>query len=513
MSEHRAPPVLPKLLMAPAAIFVKVASQGGLLLLLAMFAAMFWRNGSAGETYEALWGTKIHVGIDGGGLDLSLLGWINDAAMAVFFLVVGAEIKLELVSGELRGVKRAIVPALAAIGGMLIPAGVYLLVASHHREGFGTPMATDIAFSLAAIRVLGARVPDFVVKVLMGLAIIDDLGAIVVIAFFYGGDVHTEALAIAGGLTVLMIGMNLLGVWRVTPYIIVGVPLWYFVHHAGIHPTIAGVIVGMCIPARGIVSVDDVCAEARSLMHYASTEADKPEDGDAHSALSSLERRLEQHQPPLERLVRGLNPWISWIILPLFALANGGVDLAGMTLATLKEPVALGIILGLVVGKVVGVFGTLFACVRVGLLPLPKGVTFYHLLGMAALAGIGFTMSLFVAALAFSDPHLHNEAKAGILVGSTLAAFLGMTILRFAPAAKAADVDTARASDKDGEGDADDADDGDKRKHDKADETKADGQGAIAGKDHGGGADTASADASGGSSAGSSDDSEEPGTP
>lgn len=440
MSESTSDPrhgVLQRLLMGPAALFVKVASQGGVLLLVAMVAAMIWRNSSAGDAYVALWATPVRIGAGDNTLEMSLLMWINDAAMAIFFLVVGAEIKREIVVGELRGVRRAMVPALAALGGMVIPAGLYLLIASEHREGFGTPMATDIAFSLAAIRAVG-KVPDFVIKVLMGLAIIDDLGAIVVIALFYGGHIHVEALGIAGVLTVVIIGMNLTGVWRVTPYIVVGVPLWMALHHGGIHPTIAGVIVGMAIPARGVVGVDDVVAEARTLMAYASTEAKRPHDGDATAALSSLERRLEQHQPPLERLVHGLNPLISWLILPVFALANGGVHLEGMGLHTLMAPVSLGIIVGLFAGKQIGVFGVLYACVKARLLPLPPGVRLQHLWGMSALAGIGFTMSLFVAALAFEEGSvLHNEAKAGILVGSTIAAIAGMLVLRLTPPAGA----------------------------------------------------------------------------
>jgi len=430
VAERRGGP-LQRLLVAPAALFAKVASQGGVLLLLAMAAAMVWRNSSAGDGYVSLWATMVRLGAGDHTLEMPLLMWINDAAMAVFFLVVGAEIKREVVVGELRGIRRAMVPALAALGGMLVPAGLYLLVAPMHPEGFGTPMATDIAFSLAAIRAVGGRVPDFVVKVLMGLAIIDDLGAIVVIALFYGGEVHGAALGVAGGLTVLLVAMNLAGVWRVTPYIVVGVPLWMALHHGGIHPTIAGVVVGMCIPARGIVGVDEVVAEARALMAYASSEADRPNDGNADAALGSLERRLEQHQPPLERVVHTLNPWISWLVLPVFALANGGVNLTGMGLSTLVAPVSLGIIVGLFVGKQLGIFATLVACVRSGLLPLPPGVRMTHLWGMSVIAGIGFTMSLFVAALAFEEGSLlHNEAKAGILVGSTLSAIVGFIVLR-----------------------------------------------------------------------------------
>jgi NhaA family Na+:H+ antiporter len=427
-------PLLQRLLQAPATLFVTVASQGGLLLLLAMVVAMIWRNSAAGDDYVALWNTPIRLGIGDGGLTMSALMWINDGAMAVFFLVVGAEIKREIVVGELRGVRRAMVPALAALGGMLVPAGLYLLIAPDFRQGFGTPMATDIAFSLAAIRAVGGRVPDFVVKVLMGLAIIDDLGAIVVIALFYGGDVHWDSLGVAGGLTVVVIAMNLMGVWRVTPYIIVGVPLWMALHHGGVHPTIAGVIIGMAIPARGIVGVDEVVAEARALVAYASIEAERPNDGNAEAALSGLEHRLEQHRPPLERLVHALNPWISWLVLPVFALANGGVHLEGMGLHSLVAPVSLGVIVGLFVGKQLGIFAALAASIRVGLLPLPPGVRLSQLWGMSVLAGIGFTMSLFVAALAFDEGStLHNEAKAGILVGSVLSAVVGFLILRFAP--------------------------------------------------------------------------------
>jgi NhaA family Na+:H+ antiporter len=429
-------PALHRLLIAPAMEFARIASQGGALLVVALVAAMVWRNSSAGGSYEALWNTSVQVGVGAHVLRLSVLQVINDAAMAVFFLVVGAEIKHELVVGELRGVRRAMVPALAALGGMLVPAGLYLLLAGEHREGFGTPMATDIAFSLAAIRVLGKRVPDFVVKVLMGLAIIDDLGAIVVIAVFYGGQVHADALGIGAALTVLLVVFNVSGVWRTTPYLVVGVPLWFALHHGGVHPTIAGVIVGLCIPARGVVHVDLVVEEARVLLAHAGHEADKPDDGDADAALSSLERRLEQHKAPLERVVSALNPWISWVILPVFALANGGVQLEGMSAATLVAPVSLGIIVGLFVGKQLGIFSILVACVKSGLLPLPAGVRLAHFWGMSILAGIGFTMSLFVAGLAFDGGSvLHNEAKAGILVGSTLAAVIGVLVLRFIPAA------------------------------------------------------------------------------
>jgi NhaA family Na+:H+ antiporter len=423
--------LLARLLIRPAEVFKRVVATGGGLLVLALIAGMLWKNSGYGGGYDALWATPVVVGVGQASLQLSLLEVINDVLMAVFFLVVGAEIKHELVVGELRGVRRAAVPVIAALGGMLVPALLYVLIAPGHREGFGTPMATDIAFALAAIGVVGKRVPPFVVKVLMGLAIIDDLGAIVVIALFYGGEVHASSLAIAAGCVVVLVALNLGGVWQLPPYLLVGVPLWLALHHGGVHPTIAGVLVGLCMPARGKVSVDDVVTEARGLVALAADEASLPEDGRADEALRGLQERLRQHQAPLEVLVRGASPLVAWFILPLFALANGGVRLEGFTFATLVEPVSLGIIVGLFVGKQLGIFAAVFACVKSGLLRLPDGVTLLHFWGMAILAGVGFTMSLFVAGLAFAEGSaLHEQAKAGILIGSTLSALVGVVVLR-----------------------------------------------------------------------------------
>ncbi len=414
------------LVRRPAELFMQVAAKGGALLVLALIAGMVWKNVD-GASYDGVWSLAVAIDVGAGvgrhGLHLDLLGVVNDVAMAVFFLVVGAEIKRELVVGELRGWRRASVPALAALGGMLVPALFYVVIAPAQRQGFGTPMATDIAFALAVIGLLGARVPPFVVKVLMGLAIIDDLGAIVVIAVFYGGDIDVAALGVGAGCVVVLFALNAAGVWRVVPYLVTGVPLWIALHEGGVHPTIAGVVVGLAIPARGRVGLDDVKAEARALL----------EDG-SEAALSGLEKRLEQHQPPLERLVSSLSPWIHWLILPVFALANGGVDLGGVGTGTLFSPVSLGVIVGLVVGKQLGIFGTVMACVKSGLLSLPAGVHPRHVWGMAILGGVGFTMSLFVAALAFVPGSVeHTEAKTGILVGSSLSALLGLLVLRSAP--------------------------------------------------------------------------------
>ncbi len=443
---------LARLLLRPAELFVKVAAQGGVLLVLALVAGMVWKNSAAGDAYDRLWQLPVTVALGAAHLELTVLGVINDVLMAVFFLVVGAEIKHELVVGELRGLRRAAVPALAAVGGMLVPAALYVLIASEHKNGFGTPMATDIAFALAAIRALGTRVPTFVVKVLVGLAIIDDLGAIVVIAVFYGGDLDVTSLSVGLGCAAVLVVMNLAGVWRVVPYLIVGVPLWLALHHGGVHPTIAGVVVGLCIPARvarargarGAAqpgedgddgAVDEVEAEARVLRSRAARAQALVALG-TPEALAGLERWLEQNRAPLERLVTALSPWIHWIVLPLFALANGGVALGGLSASTLVAPVSLGIVVGLFVGKQLGIFLTVMGCVKVGLLPLPEGVRPGHVWGMSILGGVGFTMSLFVAGLAFAEGSaLHNEAKAGILLGSTLSVVAGVIVLRLMPAA------------------------------------------------------------------------------
>ena len=433
------PRALARFLIRPAEVFMRVAATGGGLLVIGLVAGMIWKNSGSGASYDALWATPLVIGAGDARLELSLLGVINDVFMAIFFLVVGAEIKHELVVGELRGARRAAVPVLAAIGGMLVPAALYVLLAPGNREGFGTPMATDIAFALAAIRLVGTRVPPFVVKVLMGLAIIDDLGAIVVIAVFYGGELHTASLLMGAGCVAVLIGMNAAGVWRLVPYLVVGVPLWAALHHGGVHPTIAGVLVGLCIPARGSVSVDDVVAEARGLVGLASDEAELPDDGRSEEALRGLHRRLRQHQAPLEVLVQAASPFIAWLILPVFALANGGVRLEGLSLATVVAPVSLGIIVGLFVGKQLGIFAVIVGCVKSGLLRLPDGVRLGHFWGMSILAGVGFTMSLFVAALAFDEGSLvHNEAKAGILLGSTLSALAGLVVLRLLPVRRAA---------------------------------------------------------------------------
>jgi Na+:H+ antiporter, NhaA family len=376
--------------LVPLQVIFKLTQQGGMLLLLALVAALVARNSGLGDLYLRLW--SMSVPIPGAGATTLLI--LNDGLMAVFFLTVGAEIKHQVTVGELSGgIGAALVPALAALGGMLVPALIYLVVAPSARNGFGVPMATDIAFALAAMNLLGNRVPRFLRAVLLGLAIIDDLGAIVVIAMFYGGHIDAAALVAAVVIIAVLVVLNRRGVTSLWPYLLLGLPLWVALHDGGVHPTLAGVFVAFAIPARVL-------------------------DG--------------QH-PPLELITARLDKWVNWLIVPMFAFANGGVNLSGMTPGSLLEPISLGIILGLFVGKQLGVFATVMTCARLGLVKLPSAVGAVHVWGMAILAGIGFTMSLFVSALAFHDDHSQDAARAGILVGSLLSMLVGVAVLRLAP--------------------------------------------------------------------------------
>lgn len=424
-----------RVLFRPFEAFFRTEALGGTVLILSTVAALVWANSPFAESHRALFATKVTVGAPGFGLSKALSLWVNDLLMAVFFLVVGLEIKRELVVGELNSVRKAMLPVLAAVGGMLVPAVIFLAVArgTPAAGGWGVPMATDIAFALGCLRLLGARVPAALVVYLTALAIIDDLGAILVIALFYSSGLSLPALGVAALCIGALVALNVLGVRRPGAYVLVGLPLWVAILKSGIHATIAGVIVGLCVPARALFSRKDVVEQARELVDRA--EQERGEESEA--ALRTLEHRLEESESPLARLEHALHPWVAFAIVPIFALANAGVSFAGVGPSDLAEPAALGVLLGLIVGKQVGVFGATYAAVKLGAAALPGGVTWRHLHGASLLAGIGFTMSLFIAGLAYGEgtrPHL--EAKLGILFASLVCAILGMVVLgRIRPAA------------------------------------------------------------------------------
>ncbi|WP_431857072.1 Na+/H+ antiporter NhaA [Azospirillum sp.] len=393
--------------------FLHNEASGGIVLLAASVAALVWANSAAAPLYEGLLHLPVGVHAGARGLEMSLHHWINDALMAVFFLLVGLEIKREVLAGELSTPARAALPAIAALGGMAMPALVYVGFNAGqpgNLHGWAIPAATDIAFAVGVLVLLGNRVPSSLRVFLLALAIMDDLGAIVIIAAFYTAGVAPTALGFAVACGVLLAWFNLIGVKRLTPYMIVGVVLWVCVLKSGVHATLAGVALAFAIPLRT--------------------------DG-AHG-----------EKTPLHRLEHALHPWVAYLILPLFALANAGVPLAGITAESLLEPVTLGVALGLFVGKQVGVMLAVWIAVRLRLAPLPAGATWTQLYGVAVLTGIGFTMSLFIGALAFGGAADKDVAvRLGVLVGSLASALCGYAVLAVQPARRAA---PARVAEPDG---------------------------------------------------------------
>jgi NhaA family Na+:H+ antiporter len=340
------------------------------------------------------------------------------------------EIKRELVVGELRTFRRAVLPAIAALGGMVVPAGLYALM-NHGRPGaagWGIPMATDIAFALGCIAIVGNRVATSLGVFLTALAIFDDLGAILVIAVFYGHSLNIPAALIAAALIVLLIAMNRFGAANPWAYGSVGVALWMAVLHSGLHATLAGVILGLCIPGRSSQAPRAVLSALATELHTLCKIEDDSEAEEA--AVAALERHLEAVQPPLPRIVHGLHGLVAFVIVPLFALANAGVSVKATSFTDLLSSVSLGVAVGLFVGKQVGIFAFTAAAIRLGISPKPQESTWRQLYGVAILGGIGFTMSLFVSGLAFSEGGLLAEqARLGILLGSGVSALVGLALL------------------------------------------------------------------------------------
>jgi NhaA family Na+:H+ antiporter len=407
--------------IGPFQAFAQSGSLGGLLLLLAALAAFVWANSPWAASYGRMLGEYLSLSLGDWSLELSLGHWVNDGLMAVFFLLVGLELKRELVTGELAQPRQAALAIAAAIGGMLVPALIY---ASINRggaglDGWAIPMATDIAFALAAISVLGSRIPLSLKVFLTALAIVDDLGAVLVIGLFYTESLDLGALAVAAVILAALLLLNRLGVRRLGVYLLPGVVLWYVVLLSGLHATIAGVLLAFMIPiARQVTSPVEALREAVTV-------------GDAEavgSQLAAVERVLEERQSPLHRLEHALQPYVNYLVLPIFALFNAGLALSGVGVG----PVALGVGVGLVLGKPLGILLTSLAVVRLGWAVLPAGVTWRGVLGVGLLAGIGFTMSLFIADLSF-DGTLYDQARLGIIVGSLVSAGLGVALLSREP--------------------------------------------------------------------------------
>lgn len=422
-------------LLRPFQEFARLEAAGGILLLLCAVVALVWSNSPWKESYFDLWHTTLTVGFGSAALSKPLLLWINDGLMAIFFFVVGLEIKREILVGELASARQAALPLAAAAGGMLVPAIFYVALnaGGEGAAGWGIPMATDIAFALGVLALLGPRVTVSLKIFLTALAIADDLGAVLVIALFYTADISWASLAAAALFLALLLVMNRLGLRRPLVYALFGVAVWLAFLKSGVHATVAGVLVAMTVPSTVRLNPSAFLVQSRSVLNdfeKAGVGA-KPLFSNQHrqAAIHTLERTCEHVQPPLQRLEHALHPWVTFAILPVFALANAGVSLTGEVTTAVTHPVALGVALGLVIGKPLGI--TLFSwlAVRSGLATLPGGIGWRHIHGAGWLAGIGFTMSLFIASLAFGESEVLETAKLGILLASLIAVVIGSLLL------------------------------------------------------------------------------------
>jgi len=415
--------------------FINEEAYGGVMLIIATIAAMFWANSSFFESYHHIW-HEYKVGFVWGEIDMvaSLHHWINDGLMALFFFVVGLEIKREVMGGELSSIKKASLPIAAAVGGMLLPASFYAIAVINYPEyinGWGIPMATDIAFALGLLAMLGNRVPLNLKIFLTALAIADDLGAVMVIAIFYTESIDYNELLYAGICLVLLIAANFAGIRRTLFYAIVGFAgVWIAFVYSGVHATIAGVLIALTIPARTKIDEESYIDKLTVYLNKF-----KKEDTDTKSTLltknqvhliADIQDLNEKAITPLQRLEHTLHPVTAYFILPVFALSNAGVHIDGEIIDMLMHPISIGIICGLVLGKFIGI--SLFSklMVKFKIASLPEGVSWNQIYGVAFLAGIGFTMSMFISDLAFKDESFKQIAKVGIMAASVISAIIGM---------------------------------------------------------------------------------------
>jgi len=424
--------------------FVKTESAGGIVMMSAAALALIVANTPLLTAYEDLWHTYAGLVFGGWTLNMSLLHWVNDGLMAVFFFVVGLEIKREILVGELASVRRAALPVVAAIGGAVVPALLYWAFnrGGEYVQGWGVPMATDIAFAVAILAMLGSRAPLWIKAFITALAIADDLMAVLVIAIFYSGNIDLTALAWAGGALAIMFVMNRAGVQRPLVYVVPILIVWYFVYQSGIHATIAGVAAAAMIPAGRRRDPEAEAVDLSQSLELALSALDAMQSGPQaqddwevkdlrEEALAEVAEEAQESAATLYRMEHAIHPWVAFLVLPIFAFANSGISIPASGLAEIfTHPLPLGIIVGLFVGKQVGITGATWLAVRFGLGALPEGARWSTLWGGSLLAGIGFTMSIFIASLAFTDYASLGLAKTGIVVGSLLAALAGIVVLR-----------------------------------------------------------------------------------
>jgi NhaA family Na+:H+ antiporter len=415
--------------------FTRLEATGGILLLATSIIAILWANSPWRQSYYDLWHMPLTISFNGFALSHDLHWWINESLMVIFFFVIGLEIKREIQVGELSSVRKATLPIAAALGGMLLPAALYALInaGTPGARGWGVPMATDIAFALGVMLLLGPRVPLNLKIFLTALAIVDDIGAVLVIGVFYTEQIIWLNLLIAAGILLALGLANLLGVRNPTIYAILGIGLWLAFLESGVHATLAGVLLAATIPSKNKIDRGEFMQRARAVLHdfeHAGEERKHMLTSQQQEALHSLEVAAQDVESPLQRLEHSLHPWVTYLIIPLFALANAGVSLQTNFQAIVMDRVSLGIIAGLLIGKQVGIVLASWLATRAGLADLPNGINWKHISAAAWLAGIGFTMALFISSLAFGGTPNEDAAKVGILVASLIAGVIGLYTLR-----------------------------------------------------------------------------------
>ena len=430
-----------QIILKPINAFLHQEASGGILLIIFTLIALVWANTPFADSYHHLWHT--HISLSFGNLltlDYPLHYWINDGLMVIFFFTIGLEIKRELLVGELSSLQKASLPIAGALGGMIFPAVLYTVINSggSGADGWGIPMATDIAFVVGIMALLGPKIPLTLKIFVLALAIADDIGAVLVIAVFYTEEISVIALIIAAIIVFTLVLLNKLGTKSLIPYSILGILLWLAFLKSGVHATIAGVLLAFTIPASSRYDINKFSRKVKELINkFVETGDDWKNvlnNAEREYDVMAIESSCRNILTPLQRFENGLHPWVAFLIIPLFALSNAGVSLSGLSfLEALLSEVSLGIIIGLFIGKQVGIFGFSFLAVKLKLASLPEGINWKNLYGAGILTGIGFTMSLFIAGLAFKDPALLDLSKIGVLTGSIISGVFGFLFLRLSP--------------------------------------------------------------------------------
>lgn len=422
-------------IIAPVNKFIQLEYTGGIFLFVSVLVAIIWANSSFHDSYHQLWDIRFSIGLDKYVLDKPLHIWINDGLMAIFFFVIGLELKREFMEGELSTLKKASLPMMAAFGGMIVPALIYFFInkgtpASH---GWGIPMATDIAFALALLSMAGKHIPGSVKVFLSALAVADDLGAVLVIAFFYTSELNFVPLGIAALFLLILLAGNKVGIRNVAFYLVIGIVVWIGFLLSGVHATIAGVLVAFTIPAVTRIGDRDFSENLRRLSY--DFEQDEPNNSplttlEQHHTLVQVKTLTLAAETPLQKIEHALHPWVAFLIMPLFALANAGIIIGADFFTALINPVSMGVMFGLIIGKFTGILFFTWLMVKTGISKLPDQANWKHIIGVALLAGVGFTMSLFISNLAFELPEYMDQAKYGILMASVIAGVAGIVMLK-----------------------------------------------------------------------------------